>query len=241
MSQDLLRQSEIRFGSLNRGPLVRAFRHTNVSIYQTAWRQMARFRPSVFTATNAQGIERLRLPGERYAFIIPHPIGDFVATRKPCDLVTVGRFLAHRGYSLAVPRDVSWVTSTHGGHVLVNRSSLNAALRTLTDSGFLEGLYRKWWTMDSKCPMATNGGGNGINGSKRQVSVVADRGGAARLREAANMMVLYGGGHEPWSREVQANNGFFSADGSSSSSIGRHLYGVTSFTFSAAVAVLLAY
>jgi hypothetical protein len=186
-AQDLIRQSDIRYGTLKRGVLVRAFRRTNVTTYRTAWRQMTRFRPSVFTETNDEGIERLRRPGEHYAFILPHPIGDYVANRQPCDLVTVGRFLAHRGYALAVPRmganargltrdPFSSPSSIFGA--AVDRAALNTALRNLADTGFIEGLYRKWWTANTPCLMTTSGGGNEkgglvVIGPKRQAAAGA--------------------------------------------------------------------
>jgi len=122
---------------------VRAFRRTNVTAYRTAWRHMTHFRPSVFTRTNEEGIERLRRPdGRRFAFIVPHPIGEYVAAMQmPCDVIAVGRFLAHGGYALAVPRQST----------AVSRGALNAALRRLHDIGFLEELYHKWWTANARC------------------------------------------------------------------------------------------
>ena len=122
---------------------MRAFRRTNVTLYRTAWRRMTHFQPSVFTRTNRQGIERLRRPdGLRYAFIVPHPIGEYVAaTQEPCNVIVVGRFLAHGGYALAVPRPST----------AVSRGALNAALRHLSDVGVLAHLYEKWWTGKARC------------------------------------------------------------------------------------------
>jgi len=145
--KDLIRQSSIRYGTLNRGILVRAFRRTNVTSYRTAWRHMTNFRPSVFTRTNEEGIERLRRPdGRRYAFIVPHPIGEYVAaTQEPCNVIAVGRFLAHGGYALAVPRPSS----------AVSQGALNAAVRRLHDTGVLEHLYDKWWIGGARCAGGT--------------------------------------------------------------------------------------
>ena len=141
--KDLIRQSDVLYGTLNRGILVRAFRRTNVTSYRTAWRHMTNFRPSVFTRTNEEGIERLRRPdGRRFAFIVPHPIGEYVAAMQaPCNVIAVGRFLAHGGYALAVPRPSS----------AVSRGALNAALGRLHDTGVLEHLYQKWWTAHARC------------------------------------------------------------------------------------------
>ena len=122
---------------------MRAFRRTNVTAYRTAWRRMTRFRPSVYTRTNEDGIERLRRPdGRHFAFIVPHPIGEYVAAmQEPCNVIAVGRFLAHGGYALAVPRPST----------AVSRATLNAALRRLSDIGFMDHLYQKWWTEYARC------------------------------------------------------------------------------------------
>jgi len=158
----LIRQTDVRYGTLNRGILVRAFRRTNVTAYRAAWRHMTNFRPSVFTRTNEQGIERVRRPyGRRFAFIVPHPIGEYVAaTQAPCNVIAVGRFLAHGGYALAVPRPSTAVS--HG--------ALDAALRRLHDTGVLEHLYHKWWTANARC---TDGGGSARTAGARTGSAAA--------------------------------------------------------------------
>ena len=69
--KDLIGQSTIRYGTLNKGVLIRAFRRTNESLYRTIWKRMTSFEPSVFTLTNEEGIERLRR--ERWGvFVGPH-------------------------------------------------------------------------------------------------------------------------------------------------------------------------
>lgn len=136
--KDLVNQSEVRYGTLNKGVLVRAFKRTNVSLYKMMWRQMQRFDPSVFTPTNEEGIERLRR--QNYAFILPHTIAEYVSLREPCDLVTVGRFLMHRGYALAVRKESPLL-----------RRQLNDALRKLAGTGYMDSLYRKWWFGRSDC------------------------------------------------------------------------------------------
>ena len=134
---DLINQSEIRYGTLDRGILVRAFRNTNSSMLRVMWRKMQRFRPSAFTVSNEEGIERVRR--ERYAFIIPHTIGEYMSMREPCDLITVDRFLIDEGYRLAVGK---------GSELL---SQLNLAIRTLRENGRLLQIYRTWWLGRSQC------------------------------------------------------------------------------------------
>jgi len=181
----------MRYGTLNRGILVRAFRRTNVTAYRTAWRRMTHFRPSVFTRTNEQGIERLRRPdGQRFAFIVPHPIGEYVAaTQAPCDVIAVGRFLAHGGYALAVPRPPG----------AVSRGALNAALRRLHDVGFLEELYHKWWTANARCTGgpaigrgtgARRGSGSTSAAAMRRGDNVWESGGSGIKLRAVERLVL---------------------------------------------------
>jgi ABC-type amino acid transport substrate-binding protein len=134
---DLINQSEIKYGTLNRGILVRAFKNTNSTKLRIMWRNMVRFDPTVYTSTNEAGIERVRK--EKYAFVIPHTIGEYMSMQEPCDLVTVDRFLMDRGYCLAVNK---------GSELL---QQFNLAIRTLNDNGRLAELYRTWWLGWGQC------------------------------------------------------------------------------------------
>jgi len=66
-AKDLVLQTAVRYGTLQKGVLIRAFKKTNVSIYRTMWKKMVSFEPSVFTATNEEGIERVR--NEKYVVL----------------------------------------------------------------------------------------------------------------------------------------------------------------------------
>ena len=57
---DLINQSEIKYGTLKSGLLMWSFRNTNESTYRIMYRNMLRFKPSVFTLTNEDGIHRVR-------------------------------------------------------------------------------------------------------------------------------------------------------------------------------------
>ena len=98
---------------------------------------MQRFDSLVLTETNEQGIARVRR--DKYAYILPSTIGEYINLRYPCDLVTVDSFLMNRGYALAVPRDSPL------------KDKLNKALRVLKKNGFLNRLYHRWWTSGSEC------------------------------------------------------------------------------------------
>ena len=137
--EQLLNQTSLQYGTLDRGVIVRAFRTTRQRHMKTLWRRMVWNREGVLTETNREGIEKVRR--ENYAFILPSTIGDYVSLQPPCDLVTVGRFLMDRGYSLMVRR----------GFTDVPLESINEGLRALRDGGITARLYRRWWYDESVC------------------------------------------------------------------------------------------
>ncbi len=139
---DLLNQSEIKFGTLNTGILLWSLRNTNDSALKLLYRQMIRFYPSVFTGSNEEGIARVR--EEKYAYILPSTIGDYIAQNTPCDLRTVGRFLMNRSFGLVVEKRSPLLPI------------LNNALRKLRENGFLERTYRKWWVERSGCEIKSS-------------------------------------------------------------------------------------
>ena len=142
---DLLNQSEIKYGTLNTGLLLWSFKNTNESMCKIMWRNMQRFKPSVLTKTNDEGIWRVRR--EKYAFILPSTIGEYIAKQSPCDLMTVDRFLMERGYGIALPKGSPFLPQ------------LNRAISRLKKNGFLNRLYHKWWVERNDCP-------NGVQSSK---------------------------------------------------------------------------
>ena len=136
-AKDLINQSEIKYGTLKKGVIRKAFRTTNDTAYKILWRNMQRFDDSVFTDTNEQGIDRVRR--DKYAYVLPSTIGEYITLRYPCDLVTVDRFLMSRGYALAVQHDSPL------------KQRLDRGIKGLQKSGYLTRLYRRWWTSGSEC------------------------------------------------------------------------------------------
>lgn len=169
---DLLRHPSVRYGSLNTGLILRALRTANDTLHRRLYAAMRRFQPPTMTATNEEGIERVRADAD-YAFVLPHTIADYVSRRPPCDLVAVDRFLMRERFALAV-------TKASGLRVQLNR-----ALTSLLDDGTVERLYAKWLLDASQC--------NGIHSSK-MYSSAACGGGCRRWtcvdsRTAASILV----------------------------------------------------
>lgn len=134
---DIINQSEIKYGTVDTGILLRTFRNTNDSVIKIMWRNMGRFKPRVLTKTNDEGIQKVRK--EKFAFVLPNTIGDYIAMRAPCDLITVDKFLKTRGYGLALQKDSPLI------------SQINSALSTLDQDGTLDRIYYKWWIAPSEC------------------------------------------------------------------------------------------
>lgn len=135
---DLINQSEIRYGTLDKGIILRAFKRTNDTVPRIIWRTIQRSRDhGVMTSSNEEGIERVRK--EKYGFILPDTIGDYIALQPPCDLVTVGRFLMKRGYGLALQKQSPYL------------GAFNRALKAMRKSGKLDELRARWWAESEEC------------------------------------------------------------------------------------------
>ena len=135
--EDLVNKPYIRYGTLNRGVIRRGFRHTNVSLYKTMWEYMKAYEDDLLTTTNEDGIARVR--SETYAFILPNTIADYVARRRPCDLVLIDKFLLKSGYGIAVPKHSALLPY------------INKALDILDANGYLKRMYHKWWVERGSC------------------------------------------------------------------------------------------
>lgn len=195
----------VQFGTLNAGLIIRSLRTSNSTLQKALFTRMrqqqqqqtsrASLLPSsssfaqgptltAFTATNDAGIHRVRDGGgghghsPEYAFVLPRPIADFVARRRPCDLrVVVDRELPVERWALAVQR----------GSGL--RAQLNRAVTSLMDAGFFTQIYAKWILDDTECigsgGGAAYGGKSNVRSSKMLSSRAATAGGASSSSSAA--------------------------------------------------------
>ena len=139
--EDLVDQTEIKYGTLNTGIFVRLFQMSNHTVLSQVWRNMEKFKRQgydVMTPTNELGIEKTR--NERYAYILPNTIADYVVNRAPCDLTAVDQFLRTRGYGFAVKNREDPLLA-----------ELNIALDSLDAEGYLKRLYHKWWRLKGDC------------------------------------------------------------------------------------------
>ena len=141
---DLVRQNHIHIGTLNTGLIVWSFKTSNNTLYKNMWKKMQSYNPSAFTASNEDGIDRVRKG--KYAFVIPNTIAEYVSLRKPCDLAMLEPFLMERHYAFAVTK---WSPLL---------PAINKVLANLKQNGFLRRMYYRWWHYHSDC--------NGVRSSR---------------------------------------------------------------------------
>jgi len=66
------------------------------------WSFMESAKPSVFTASNGEGVDRVITGKGSYAFLMESTSIEYVIERK-CDLTQVGGLLDSKGYGIAMP------------------------------------------------------------------------------------------------------------------------------------------
>ena len=66
------------------------------------WAAMSEARPSVLTATNNEGVDRVLKSKRGYAFLM-ESTGIEYAIEKDCNLMQVGGLLDNKGYGIATP------------------------------------------------------------------------------------------------------------------------------------------
>lgn len=72
------------------------FQDSNFSTYQKMWSTMESARPSVFTSSNVEGVERVQKAQGMYAFLMESTSIEYVIERN-CDLQQVGGLLDSKG------------------------------------------------------------------------------------------------------------------------------------------------
>ena len=78
------------------------FQSSTIPTYQKLNAFMESAKPSVYTATNGAGIERVRKEDGMYAFFMEGASIEYNVERK-CDLTQIGGLLDSKGYGVALP------------------------------------------------------------------------------------------------------------------------------------------
>jgi len=129
--EDLIQQSKIKFGCVRGGSTNSFLKNSKVESYRRIWEAMEAD-DTVYTATNKEGVEKVRESDGGYAFFLESASLKYHMS-KDCQLTQVGGLLSHKGYGLVLPQGSPY------------REELNIALLHLQEDGTTHNLIQKWW------------------------------------------------------------------------------------------------
>ncbi|XP_035383553.1 glutamate receptor 3a isoform X2 [Electrophorus electricus] len=138
-AEDLAKQTEIAYGTLDSGSTKEFFRRSKIAVYEKMWSYMKSAEPSVFVKTTPDGVARVRKSKGKFAFLLESTMNEYIEQRKPCDTMKVGGNLDSKGYGIATPK----------GSAL--RTPVNLAVLKLSEQGILDKLKNKWWYDKGEC------------------------------------------------------------------------------------------
>ncbi|KAE8737789.1 hypothetical protein FOCC_FOCC016738, partial [Frankliniella occidentalis] len=135
-AKDLGAQNKVQYGCMAGGSTQAFFAASNTSEYQRMWSIMSAARPTVFTASNPLGVERVKNAWENgkrdYAFFM-ESTGIEYECQRTCYLRMVGNLLDSKGYGIAMPRNSPY------------RALISGAVLKLQEKGKLVQLKDRWW------------------------------------------------------------------------------------------------
>uniref|UniRef100_A0A8C4NCY2 Uncharacterized protein n=1 Tax=Eptatretus burgeri TaxID=7764 RepID=A0A8C4NCY2_EPTBU len=103
-AEDLAKQTEIAYGTVQSGSTKDFFRRSGIAVYEKMWSYMKSAEPSVFTKKIPEGVARVRKSKGKYAFLLESTMNEYIEQRKPCDTMKVGGNLDSKGYGIATPK-----------------------------------------------------------------------------------------------------------------------------------------
>ncbi|XDV38847.1 hypothetical protein PO909_008177, partial [Leuciscus waleckii] len=138
-AEDLAKQTEIAYGTLDGGSTKEFFRRSKIAVFEKMWSYMKSAEPSVFVKTTDDGVVRVRKSKGKYAYLLESTMNEYIEQRKPCDTMKVGGNLDSKGYGVATPK----------GSAL--RIPVNLAVLKLNEQAVLDKLKNKWWYDKGEC------------------------------------------------------------------------------------------
>ncbi|XP_066501225.1 glutamate receptor 1b isoform X4 [Hoplias malabaricus] len=103
-AEDLAKQTEIAYGTLDGGSTKEFFRRSKIAVFEKMWSYMKSADPSVFVKTTDEGVVRVRKSKGKYAYLLESTMNEYIEQRKPCDTMKVGGNLDSKGYGVATPK-----------------------------------------------------------------------------------------------------------------------------------------
>uniref|UniRef100_A0A8C1ISS8 Glutamate receptor, ionotropic, AMPA 1a n=1 Tax=Cyprinus carpio TaxID=7962 RepID=A0A8C1ISS8_CYPCA len=144
-AEDLAKQTEIAYGTLDAGSTKEFFRRSKIAVFEKMWSYMKSADPSVFVKTTDEGVIRVRKSKGKYAYLLESTMNEYIEQRKPCDTMKVGGNLDSKGYGIATPK----------GSPL--RIPVNLAVLKLSEQAVLDKLKNKWWYDKGECGSKDSG------------------------------------------------------------------------------------
>ncbi|XP_071373807.1 glutamate receptor 1a isoform X8 [Centroberyx affinis] len=144
-AEDLAKQTEIAYGTLDAGSTKEFFRRSKIAVFEKMWSYMKSADPSVFVKTTDEGVMRVRKSKGKYAYLLESTMNEYIEQRKPCDTMKVGGNLDSKGYGIATPK----------GSPL--RIPVNLAVLKLNEQAVLDKLKNKWWYDKGECGSKDSG------------------------------------------------------------------------------------
>ncbi|XP_077596090.1 glutamate receptor 1-like [Stigmatopora nigra] len=138
-AEDLAKQSEIAYGTLDGGSTKDFFRRSKIAVFEKMWSYMRGADPTVFVKNTDEGVSRVRKSKGKYAYLLESSMNEYIEQRAPCDTIKVGGNLDSKGYGVATPK----------GSPL--RIPVNLAVLKLNEQAILDKLKNKWWYDKGQC------------------------------------------------------------------------------------------
>jgi len=130
--EDLSKQTKIKYGSYASGSTTTFFRSSTIDTYQRMYKFMSSTTPSLFTASNMDGVTRVQKSNGDYAFMMESTTIEYFTERR-CDLVQIGGLLDSKGYGIAVKSGSPY------------RAPLSQAILKLHETNRILILKNRWW------------------------------------------------------------------------------------------------
>ncbi|GCB76351.1 hypothetical protein scyTo_0018332, partial [Scyliorhinus torazame] len=97
---DLAEQTNIEYGTIQRGSSMTFFQNSRYQTYQRMWNYMHSKQPSVFVKSTEEGISRVL--NSNYAFLLESTMNEYHRQRN-CNLTQIGGLLDTKGYGIGLP------------------------------------------------------------------------------------------------------------------------------------------
>ena len=81
-AEDLIKQTEIQYGSVDGGSTKEFFRNSKVPTYSRMWSFMVSWGNQVFVKDNQQGVQKVLNSKGKYAFLLESSVNEYLNERK---------------------------------------------------------------------------------------------------------------------------------------------------------------